>query len=542
MALPNIIVKFNNHVATLGTASVFGHVKLVDAVDSTSKAADSIGASAYALKQAYDLATEAKSIAQSAKSLGDSAYKYKGSVADLTALNAIANPEVGDVYNIGSSADGANYAWNGTSWDNLGAVIQVDSAINATSKNPVENQAIKAALDLKSDATHVHEEFKIKTGASSYTTYTGGSAQTIDQVYSAANADDAATSTKLTTGRTITADLAGTQTHAAFDGTADVYAAVSGVLPIANGGTGASTAAGALENLGLTATAAELNTLDGITADVDELNLLDGATISTTELNYLDGVTSSVQDQLDAKLEATDFVASDTAPEALAASAAAGTASSYSRSDHAHAAPSLSFTGDASASSTQLTGTSDHAITLTLATVNSDTSATGETAAKQLENGDSFNICSVQANGKGLVTSNDNVAITLPTVKAGTGITVTDGSGADAGDITITNAGVREIATGTVGGEIDVNVNGTTTSVAPKVLRGQITTPVTASTDVTLGGSFTKGKGRLKVYVDGVYCFVGTQFTEVGTDGETSNTIQFLDSYDNSYVITYEIS
>jgi len=38
----------------------------------------------------------------------------------------------------------------------------------------------------------------------------------------------------------------------------------------------------------LTATAAELNTLDGITADV-------------TELNYVDGVTSAVQTQLDAK-------------------------------------------------------------------------------------------------------------------------------------------------------------------------------------------------------------------------------------------------
>ena len=172
MALPNIIVKFNTHVATLGTASAFGHVKLSDAVDSTSKAADSIGASAYALKTAYDLAAEAKSIAQTAKSLGDSAFKYKGSVADLTALNAISSPEVGDVYNIGTSTDGANYAWNGTSWDNLGAVIQVDTALNATSKNPVENQVVKAALDLKSDTTHTHQDLKILTAASTYTSET----------------------------------------------------------------------------------------------------------------------------------------------------------------------------------------------------------------------------------------------------------------------------------------------------------------------------------------------------------------------------------
>ena len=38
----------------------------------------------------------------------------------------------------------------------------------------------------------------------------------------------------------------------------------------------------------VTATAAELNTLDGITATTTELNLLDGVTATTTELNYVD--------------------------------------------------------------------------------------------------------------------------------------------------------------------------------------------------------------------------------------------------------------
>jgi hypothetical protein len=63
----------------------------------------------------------------------------------------------------------------------------------------------------------------------------------------------------------------------------------SATVPVASGGTGASTAANALINLGLTATASELNVLDGITA-------------TTTELNYTDGVTSSIQTQLDAKV------------------------------------------------------------------------------------------------------------------------------------------------------------------------------------------------------------------------------------------------
>ena len=64
----------------------------------------------------------------------------------------------------------------------------------------------------------------------------------------------------------------------------------SATVPVASGGTGASTASAALANLGLTATAAELNVLDGITA-------------TTTELNYTDGVTSSIQTQLDAMVE-----------------------------------------------------------------------------------------------------------------------------------------------------------------------------------------------------------------------------------------------
>lgn len=89
-------------------------------------------------------------------------------------------------------------------------------------------------------------------------------------------------------------------------------------LAVADGGTGASTAAGALTNLGLTATAPELNTLDGITATVAELNILDGVTstaaelnaldgitATVTELNYTDGVTSAIQTQLDGKTTAS---------------------------------------------------------------------------------------------------------------------------------------------------------------------------------------------------------------------------------------------
>lgn len=55
---------------------------------------------------------------------------------------------------------------------------------------------------------------------------------------------NANTATKLTTARTITANLA-SSTAGSFDGSANITVGVTGTLPIANGGTGATTAAAA---------------------------------------------------------------------------------------------------------------------------------------------------------------------------------------------------------------------------------------------------------------------------------------------------------
>lgn len=56
-----------------------------------------------------------------------------------------------------------------------------------------------------------------------------------------------------------------------------------------------------LSQLGLTATASELNKMDGVTATTAELNIMDGVTATTNEINYLDGVTSNIQTQLNNK-------------------------------------------------------------------------------------------------------------------------------------------------------------------------------------------------------------------------------------------------
>jgi len=70
---------------------------------------------------------------------------------------------------------------------------------------------------------------------------------------------------------------------------------IGGSLDIVSGGEldVESGAAFKVAGTAVTATAAELNTLDGITATVSELNILDGVTSDASELNILDGVTST---------------------------------------------------------------------------------------------------------------------------------------------------------------------------------------------------------------------------------------------------------
>lgn len=51
-----------------------------------------------------------------------------------------------------------------------------------------------------------------------------------------------------------------------------------------------------INNVEVTASAAELNILDGVTANATELNILDGVTASTSEINTLDGITADVDE------------------------------------------------------------------------------------------------------------------------------------------------------------------------------------------------------------------------------------------------------
>jgi hypothetical protein len=55
-------------------------------------------------------------------------YRYKGSVAAKLNLPTSGNT-AGDVYNV--EADGMNWAWTGSEWDNLGTIFSIDAITNS---------------------------------------------------------------------------------------------------------------------------------------------------------------------------------------------------------------------------------------------------------------------------------------------------------------------------------------------------------------------------------------------------------------------------
>ena len=78
------------------------------------------------------------------------------------------------------------------------------------------------------------------------------------------------------------------------DGTKNIIRDAVSYTHLTKGGTGAATAAAALKNL-------------GITASAEELNILSGATVTAEELNSLKDATDGIQSQLDEKASAASL-------------------------------------------------------------------------------------------------------------------------------------------------------------------------------------------------------------------------------------------
>ena len=125
--------------------------------------------------------------------------------------------------------------------------LTFDTAPRTNSNNPVTSSGILTALNTKQDKSSLGS-LALKDKA----TLTNGNDVTgVLPVANGGTGNANGTVNKLTTARTIRTNLASTST-ASFDGSANVTPGVTGVLPVANGGTNANNAKDALTNLGIT--------------------------------------------------------------------------------------------------------------------------------------------------------------------------------------------------------------------------------------------------------------------------------------------------
>ena len=71
-------------------------------------------------------------------------YHYRGSVADLAALQEIQDPAVGDVYNLEDT--GMNAAWTGEVWDEFGTIVDLSPYALSEDIQAISRATINAIL------------------------------------------------------------------------------------------------------------------------------------------------------------------------------------------------------------------------------------------------------------------------------------------------------------------------------------------------------------------------------------------------------------
>lgn len=158
-------------------------------------------------------------------------YTYKGSVADVAALGNIADPEVGDVYNVvaanGAPGEanytpaGTNYAWDGNTWDALGGVVDLSNYTTTATTDALATRVsdLESARDTASSridslsgavsafsssvvtnyATSANTEAAIKVAKDEAVTsaYTASTAYTNEQIAVLSGASSAYTNSKV---------------------------------------------------------------------------------------------------------------------------------------------------------------------------------------------------------------------------------------------------------------------------------------------------------------------------------------------------------
>lgn len=553
------------------SASVFGHAKLSDAVDSSSAAASGIAASAYAVKKAYDAAVSAKSAADAAQTTASTAVTQAQLESAKTEVKGYTDDAVAALVNSAPET-----------LDTLGELA------TALSDNVEVTDALNEAIGSKANASEVVK----LTGAQ-----TIAGTKTFSSTISGSVSGNAGTATKLASAKTITlsGDVSGS---VSFDGS---------------------------DNVTLTATVAD-DSHNHTIANVDGLQ------------TALDGKANSSH--------GTHVTFSTTAPKA-AGTAAVGTATTVSRSDHVHpaqttvsgnagtatklaAAVTVSLTGDVTGS-VDFDGSGDVSITATVAddshnhtianvdglqtaldakapladpiftgtpkaptatagtnstqiattafvttAVANKTSVSGNagTATKLAE----ARTIAISGGATGTATSFDGSAnITIPVTaldmskaSAGTLAVARGGTGVTANPSMLVNlasttaasvfaasprpgvTGILPVANGGTGNKngiapkatADASGNTITTTYATKTelttaitnTELALTTPITAGSTVTVP-SYTVGKGNINVYIDGVRCTRGDTFSEVGTSGAASTSVKFNDAISADYEV-----
>lgn len=214
---------------------------------------------------------------------------------------------------------------------------------------------------------------------------------------------------------------------------------------------------------------------------INAINIADG-TVSNTEFEYINSLNSNAQTQLDNKVPYTGANTDvNLGTNSITAFNFSGSSSGTNTGDQ-----TISLTGDA-------TGNGTESITLTLATVNTNTGTWGNATQASV----------VVLNGKGLVTGASNVTIT-PAISSVTGL----GTGiATALSINIASAGAPVLFNGAGGTPSSITLtNGTGT--ASGLTAGTVTTNANLTGDITSVGNATT---------------LATVNSNVGTFGTASN-------------------